>query len=106
MKCIAIQLDMSRNTAFDESDFIRLVKSIGRFPEVDRDEDHPTMVQCNFFTEDPIVLWKDLRERVLGDESLGDWVRSVAVVACEGEEGWDDLCLLYHHDPDEKCGAL
>ena len=106
MKCIAIQINMSRDTAFDEDDFLRLVKSIGRFPEIDRDEQDNALVQFNFFTEDPPLLWQALQTQVLEDADMGAWVRAQAVIACEGDQGWDDMKLLFHYDANEKCDSL
>jgi len=102
MKCLSIQLQPELDGNHDEKEVISLAKSIGRYPEVDSSDDDGRYVNLNFFTENLTILWKELKSGVLENKELGDWVRRVSIIVCEGENGWDDYLLLSHYDKSEN----
>ncbi len=101
MKCLSIQLHPDRDTSFRPEDLIQHLKSIGRYPEIDIDQDKPQYVNLNLFTEDLNALSQQINTQVIDDEHLGPWVKNVSVIVCEGDQGWDDYILLWHYDKDE-----
>jgi hypothetical protein len=110
MKCLSIQLQPQATTAggnasFTSDDLIRLVKSVGRYPEVDRDDAHPERISLNLFTEELPVLWQDIQNGVLGDSAMGNWVKQSTIIVCEGEAE-DSLLLLSHFDSNEALDNL
>ena len=101
MKCLVIQLHPSMDTSFTEQDVIKLVRSVGRFPEIDIDDEQDNLINLNFFSEDLPLLWADLKAGFETNKDLGNWISKVAIIACEGEDGWDDALLLAHYDKSE-----
>jgi hypothetical protein len=101
MKCISVQLHHRRDARFHLEDLLDLVRSVGRYPEVDKDESDPETVNLNFFTEDIRLFWNDFEKGVLNDPEMGDWVKNTTIIVCEGDEGWDNYLLLWHYDQSE-----
>lgn len=95
MRCLSIQLQPERDQRFKPEDLVALVKSLGRYPEVDRPKDDDRYVNLNFFTEEAPTLWQELQQGVLENDRLGDWVKQVAVIVCEAEQESEDYLLLY-----------
>lgn len=106
MKCISVQLHPARDRTYGLDDLLVLVRSIGRYPEVDVDEDDPTSVTLNFFTEDLQRFWSEFQQGVLNDADLGSWARATVIVVCEGDQGWDNYLLLWHYDPQQRTDQL
>lgn len=106
MKCLTIQLDLSLDRSRDLDSVLSHIRSIGRYPELDRLDAHSEQVALNFFTEDLALLWHELESKLFADGEFGGWLKSVAVVGCEGEEGWSDARLLYHYDAGEHLDGL
>jgi hypothetical protein len=101
MLCISVQFHPSRDNRFHLEDLLDLVRSVGRYPEVDKDESDPESVHLNFFTEDIRLFWSDFEQGVLNDPVLGSWVKNTTIIVCEGDQGWDNYLLLWHFDKDE-----
>lgn len=95
MRCLSIQLQPERDQRFTAEDLVALVRSLGRYPEVDRPKENDQYVNLNFFTEEAPKLWQQLQQGVLENERLGGWVKQVAVIVCEAEQESDDYLLLY-----------
>lgn len=106
LKCLSIQLQPELDDSHSEVEVIASVKALGCFPEVDVIDEGERYVNLNFFSEQMPAVWQKLQSGLLNDGSLGSWVRKVAVIVCEGEQGWDDYLLLSHPDPDEKLDSL
>lgn len=106
MRCISVQLHRVRDSRYHLEDLLALVRSIGRYPEVDADEGDTDSVNLNFFTEDIRLFWSDFEKGVLGDSLLGDWVKNTTIVVCEGDQGWDNYLLLWHYDENENIDQL
>ncbi|HEY7771620.1 MAG TPA: hypothetical protein VIC26_00450 [Marinagarivorans sp.] len=106
MKCFIIQIDPTRDDSYSLDAFIRLVRAQGKFPEVEPDYDEPSLTNLNFFTEQPQQYWQDLKTRVLQHPDCAEWIKKVAIVACEGEHGWGDALLLAHYDNNEALDTL
>lgn len=64
------------------------------------------LLTLNFFSEEVPVLWEKLQQGLLSSDGLGEWLRKVSIIACEGEQSWDDYLLLSHPDPAEKLDFL
>ncbi len=105
LKCLTIQLQPDLDARFNEQALLQRVKALGHYPEVDAGEEFGPYINLNFFTEQAPLLWQQL-QGLLNDQLVGDWLKRVAIVACEGEQGWDDYQLLYHYDPQEKTVEL
>jgi len=106
MKCLSIQLQEDIDSAHTVDELVEHVRSFGRYPEIDRGENDEKYVNLNFFTEDLRAMWPEFKSKVLNDTSLGEWVKKVAIIACEGDQGWDNHILLWHYDPSEVVGKL
>jgi len=63
-------------------------------------------LNITFWTPDLEALWKTIRERVYGDETIGTLIGASSIAVCEGAHGWDDYLLLHHFDSEERCDAL
>lgn len=106
MRWLSIQLQPERDPRFRAEDLVALVKSLGRYPEVDRPGGNDEYVNLNFFTEEAEKLWQDLQQGVLGDERLGDWVKQVAIIVCEAEQESEDYLLLHSFETDAKLDSI
>jgi len=102
MKSLTIQLMPELDTSLNEVAVIDLLKSISRYPEVDADDDGERFINLHLFTEDLPTLWADIKSALELNHEIKNWIGKVAVVACEGDEGWDDYLLLAHYDKSEK----
>lgn len=103
MKCLSIQLHPQRDDSFQPDDLIQRLRSLGRYPEIDIDPGGKPYIDLNLFTEDLNKLIQEINREVLNDDPLGAWVKNVAVIVCEGDQGWDNYLLLSHFDK-EKMG--
>ncbi len=106
MKCLSIQIQPELSDQFKPEDVVALSRSLGRFPEVDKENDEDPNVYLNYFTERLPALWSELEEGLYKNEELGAWLKSVSICVCEGENGWDDHLLLHHYDKSQKLDAL
>jgi hypothetical protein len=106
IKCLAIQIDQSRDPSHSADELLALLKDSGRYPEVDRDPEMPELVQMNLFSESLAGLWTEIKGQVFTGTHLSNWLAEVAIVVCEGEEGWDDEKLLWHFDHGETLDEL
>lgn len=101
MKCLSVQLQTDLDTTFDEKDIISLVRSIGRYPEIDRGDDKHKYIHLNFFSENVTLLWEELKAGFMKDQAIYDWMNTVAIIICEGDTDSDDYLLLAHYDKTE-----
>lgn len=102
MKCLSIQLHPRRDTRFSPDDLVLHLRTLGRYPEIDLDSDTSEYINLNLFTEDLNQLAKDINAHVLNDSTIGPWVKRVAIIACEGGQGWNDYLVLWHYDESEQ----
>lgn len=98
MKCLSVQLQTDKDDSHNVEEVLFLVRSLGRYPEVDVDEGGGKYVNLNFFTEEADVLWSELDKGLLHDEVLGEWIKKVSIIVCEGETSQDEYILLWHYD--------
>ena len=96
-----MQVQQKLDQAFTAEDAVLAAKNIGRYPEVDIDEKDSSIVYLNFFTEEPQQFWDDFKGGVLNHDKIGTWLKSVSIIVCEGENGWNDEKLLHHYDDSE-----
>ena len=101
MQSLSILIQPSQSDAFQPEDAIALAKSLGRYPEVDRDAQTGEVV-LKFFSENLPLLWSQLVKGMFNDEELGEWLQSVSIVVCDPVDGGRDELLLYHFDEDEE----
>ncbi len=106
MKCIIVQLHTQKNTHHTLASCLQTIRAIGRHPEVEPEEDNPSIINLNFFTEDTVVFWAEFQQQILNNTPCGDWLKEVAIIVCEGEYGWNDALLLAHYDDNEKLDTL
>ena len=66
MKCIIVQLHTHKNAQYSLNECLAAVRAIGRYPEVEPEEENPTIVNLNFFTEDPRAFWAEFQQKILG----------------------------------------
>ncbi len=106
MKCLIIQIQPQRDTRHSVNELAALSRTIGRYPEVEPDYEHPEFTNLNYFTEHLPTLWAELQQKLFADSPLSSWLKQVAVVICEGEYGWSDALLLQHFDASEELDSL
>ena len=106
MKCLTIQIHSQRDTSYSYKDIAFYLRKAGRSPEVDIVEDDGNWVNLNFFSENLLLLWSDIQAVLKAQPEIAMWLARVGIIACEGEQGWDDLRLLAHYDPSEKNTVL
>ncbi|MDZ7925217.1 MAG: hypothetical protein U5M23_14445 [Marinagarivorans sp.] len=106
MKCLTIQIHPLRDTSYSYKDVLFYLRNAGRSPEVDIVEDDGNWVNLNFFSENLLLLWSDIQTALKTQPELAIWLARVGIIACEGEQGWDDLRLLAHYDPSETITVL
>ncbi|MFL0810208.1 MAG: hypothetical protein K6L76_07325 [Agarilytica sp.] len=102
MKCLSLQLNLTNAPKSFAAQLVDHLRSIGRFPELDRDPDRPDDLCLNFFTEDAASLWADIQAHVLNDRELGEQTKQIATIICEGDQGWDNQILLWPESDTEK----
>jgi hypothetical protein len=90
MKCLSIQIHPDQDLSHSPTEVVELAKTLGRFPEVNTSKEEELHVNLNFFTEDLALLWEQLRAGLFEDAVLGDWLKTVSIAACEGDDGWED----------------
>ena len=107
MKCLTVQIHPLRDATYTYKDLLFWVRDAGRSPEVDIvDEDDGQWVNLNFFSEDLLLLWRDLESVLKTQPELAAWLARVGIIACEGKNGWDDFRLLAHFDHSEVTTIL
>lgn len=111
MKCLTIQVQLDRIADFDEAGFLNQVRSHGCYPEIDRSEintpdfDQP-YINFNFFTDELKVLWPKLHNALYLDPAFGPQLTDCTIVACEGDNGWDNYLTLHHYDAEVAVDTL
>lgn len=106
MKCIIVQVHSHKNTQYTLDECLQAIRSTGRHPEVEPEEETPSIVNLNFFTEDAKVFWEEFQQATLTDSACGAWLKEVAIIVCEGEYGWNDALLLAHFEASEALDTL
>jgi hypothetical protein len=69
---------------------------------ISRGNDKGEYVNLYFATDDLKSLWESVRHTL----SAAPGLANATIVACEGENGWDDYLLLHHFDPSEALDGL
>lgn len=106
MKCIIVQLHTHKNAQYSLNECLEAVRAIGRHPEVEPEEETPSIVNLNFFTENPRAFWAEFQQKILLNTACGTWLKEVGIIVCEGEYGWNDALLLAHFDANEALDTL
>lgn len=102
MKWISIQIQPSATSLFDQKKFLQHLAAVGRYPEIDcYKEKDKVFLTFHLFTENPVALWKELKEKFFNGSDYGNYMRSIAIVACE-DENETEILLLHHFDPAEQ----
>ncbi len=96
IKCLTIQILLELAPQFDRQTILDTLHAIGRFPEIDEDEDGK-WIAFNLFTEDLHALWTELGP-VLEQPAMSPLMHAAGIVVCEGDGGWADDRVLFHHD--------
>jgi len=52
-----------------------------------------------FETEHLKELWAVIQSRVLVNDAAATPLAKASIIACEGNNGWNDYLLLFHFDP-------
>ncbi len=97
MKCLSIQLQPELDTRLTTDDLIQHLRLMGRYPEIDRDPKHTKYINLNLFTEDLPKLSQEINAGVLNDPHIGPWIKKVASIIAEGENGWDNCLIIWEH---------
>lgn len=107
MRCLTIQIQPEFVADFDKADFLARVRLIGRSPEVDKfTEQGLSYLSFNFFTEMPVLLWRDLYQNLYMAGDYGTRLAAISIAVCDGEKETDDYLILHHPDPTEKRDLL
>jgi hypothetical protein len=88
------------------SELVHVIKSSGgSSPEVESGQDgNDLFCNINVYAEDAYGFWSNVRSQIFTDNLSR--ALAIMIVVCEGNNGWDDYLLLYHHDNTEKCDNL
>lgn len=106
MKCIIVQVHTHKNTQYTLDEYLHTIRASGRHPEVEPEEDNPSVINLNFFTEDAKVFWEEFQQVTQADPACANWLKKVGIIVCEGQYGWNDALLLAHFDPNEELDEL
>ena len=69
-------------------------------------DDNGPYINMNVKTHDVVALWGLMRKELFSHPVAGPDLQRAAIVACEGNAGWDDYLLLHHFDPAEPLDSL
>ena len=94
MKYIGVQLQPDLGAPFDLREIVKKLKLNNLIPEISEGEDDGKYINLHFKTNDVKNTWKEIKTILFSEYALSD----MAIVTCEGNEGWDDYLLLYHFD--------
>ncbi|MFL0801264.1 MAG: hypothetical protein K6L80_12485 [Agarilytica sp.] len=97
MKCLSIQLQPELDTHLAIDDLIQHLRLMGRYPEIDRDPQNTKYTNLNLFTEDLPKLTQEINAEVLNNPQIGPWVKKVATIIAEGENGWDGCLVIWEN---------
>lgn len=104
IQCLSIQILLDPAGDFDRNVILDALHTLERYPEIDEDEERQ-WVAFNLFSEDIPALWAELQP-VLFESAAAAVLRTAGIIVCEGEQGWSDERLLFHHDPAEAPDPL
>ena len=102
MKYLHIQLQPDLNLSIDKVEVKTVLSSAGYIPEIQEGDDNGPYINFNIQTNDLKQTW----QAVYSILSKLPYVSSSAIVACGGDNGWDDYLLLYHYDKSESVDEL
>ena len=110
-KRLHIQVQLQREPRLDETLVMALLLAIGTEAGINRvgftdGEDKGRWIGFNYWTDTLGQAWPLIREKGLGDPSIGALLAKATIVVCEGDDGWNDYLLLHHFDPDEPLDRL
>jgi hypothetical protein len=103
VKTLIVQVQPERAPALDAGALCRELQRYGETSRLVRDcfvanADEGRAVDVYFAGDDLSALWNDLAKRFIHGAAP---LSRVAIVVCEGEEGWSDYKLLHHYDERE-----
>ena len=111
-KLLLIQVQPKRTPELDETQAIRLLTSVGsgtglvKHFEVREGSDEGHYTNVSYATDDLPRLWSLIKQEVLQAPTIGPVLQKATIVACQGEEGWDDYLLLHHFDENEPLDSI
>jgi len=94
-KIIHIQIQPDLDDSHEIDELVMLMKSIGLNAEIEKPETDESYLNLDFNTSDPKNLWTEMKLKLLNDPKLGNWMKKVSIIVCEGDFGWDDYLLLW-----------
>jgi hypothetical protein len=107
MQSISIQIQPEHLSKFDQEDFLKRVRALGRSPEIDVfTEQKQQYLQFHFFTEMPKKLWSDLRKALYDDTEYAAVIAPISIAVYEDEDQPDEYLYLHHFDKREKISSL
>ena len=102
MKCLSLHINLDPTEEFDRQAFLRIVRGMERYPEVDVEKD---AIVLHFFTEQLAQLWQQLQLELFETSAFADLLNASAIVVCDGDEEDEEL-LLFHFDQKEILAHL
>jgi hypothetical protein len=101
--CLQVQMNLALQLNPDslKEASERIAKAITGIRGVGRSEgdDDGRNLNVTFAAESPATAWQELKSKLLESGVFGSSLRECAMVACTGNDGWNDYRLLHHFDP-------
>jgi hypothetical protein len=94
MTAIHVQIQPNRSPTMDAPAVVARLSSLDASARVTDGVDNGPYINIDFTPVDAMALWREIRDRLLAEPDLF----RAAIVACEGQCGWDDYLLLHHYD--------
>ena len=105
IQCLSIQILLDLAGDFDRNVLLNALHTLGCYPEIDEDEEEGKWVAFNLFSEDLVALWAELQP-ALFESAAAPVLETSGIIVCEGDDGWSDDRLLFHHNPDETTDSF
>lgn len=102
MHTICCQIQIDRLTTLTEERINDLVRNISnQTPNVSFESggDHGRYINLFVVSDDAVAAWDAINTSLLADHTIGNEIRTSAIVTMTGRNGWDDYLLLHHFDP-------
>ena len=97
-----IQIQPARSPIIDVGAAIDGLRCLDSSAIISRGDDDGEYVNLDYATDDLKSLWESVSRTLTAVPALAD----AAIIACEGDNGWDDYLLLHHFDPSEPLDEL
>jgi hypothetical protein len=94
MTAIHLQIQPDRSPAMDAPAVVARLSSLDTSARVTDGVDNGRYINIDFTPVDALALWREIRVSLSAEPALA----RAAIVACEGQHGWDDYLLLHHYD--------